>query len=180
LEEMIIYCEKYALLNSPCFKLFKRDLVISNALFFDTKFSLGEDHIFTLNYLQYVKTFYIINTRGYFYRMSTTANSLTTKLIDLKSFISYIKITDNLRDKLVQVHSFDIRTLQIFHSETNKWVLFLVHSLLDGRRVLSMEKRIEYLNCLISNLKKTSYLPGNSLRSKLYNVIVLGVLKTRF
>src|SRR5690606_8304216 len=88
MEEMIIYCEKHALLNSPCFKLFKRDLVISNALFFDTRFSLGEDHIFTLSYLQYVETFGIINTRGYFYRISSTANSLTTKLIDLKSFIS--------------------------------------------------------------------------------------------
>lgn len=55
--------------NSVCFKIFKRDLVVKNKVFFTVGMRLGEDAHFILNFLQYATTVALFSdNQGYFYR----------------------------------------------------------------------------------------------------------------
>lgn len=55
-------------LLSPCFKLFRSDIIKEHGIFFPTNLSYGEDAIFSLNYVLQIKQFCAFKNSGYFYR----------------------------------------------------------------------------------------------------------------
>lgn len=55
------------ILNGPCCKLYKRDIIISNNLKFPEQLSLGEDLIFNCIYIKYVGNIINIDYLGYMY-----------------------------------------------------------------------------------------------------------------
>ena len=62
--------ESADLLNStgPVCKIFRREIVLQNRIYFPEDFSLGEDAVFVLMYWKYVRSFRLISKERYFYR----------------------------------------------------------------------------------------------------------------
>lgn len=65
------------LINSPWNKLYKKSIIKSNNIRFNSKYELGEDLIFNLEYLTYCKSVYV--TSEYLYNYKYSDNSLATK-----------------------------------------------------------------------------------------------------
>lgn len=85
LHEEIRYFAKNALIQGPCWKLFKKDIVISNNIFFHESWKYGEDSYFVYNYLQYVKSWICISSADYYYEIrngSSLSNSFTKEKIE--------------------------------------------------------------------------------------------------
>lgn len=55
--------------NEPWDKVFRRDIVFQYKIRFDEKISLGEDIVFTLEYLKYAKSAQLIKNDIYYYRI---------------------------------------------------------------------------------------------------------------
>ncbi len=64
------------LVNSPCNKLYRSDIIKRHELLFDTKLSMGEDLLFNLAYIGYVSGFIVVNEPLYHYQ-HPNAKSLT-------------------------------------------------------------------------------------------------------
>lgn len=88
---MLVFCEsEYKnIINSPISKLFKREIIEINNIQFDNSISYGEDHLFVLEYLKYVKNVYISNISDYYYYQDDTL-SLTRKLIPVEMLTNYM------------------------------------------------------------------------------------------
>lgn len=87
------------LINSPCFRLYKRNIINLHGIRFNPKYELGEDLIFNLEYLNYCKKIYVLNKYMYNYRYSD--NSLTTKYREnyLEIQFKLIKFIEELFEK---------------------------------------------------------------------------------
>ena len=57
----------------PWVKLFKRNIIRENSLYFNEKVFYAEDWLFVLNYLEYTKSIYTGDRIGYFYNRSNTS-----------------------------------------------------------------------------------------------------------
>lgn len=81
-------------INSPVCKLFKKNIIIDNNLEFEPTLSYGEDHIFVLNYLMYVKNIYVSNQviYNYFHRLN---DSLTSAGCSPEKMLTYVKVLKN-------------------------------------------------------------------------------------
>lgn len=66
------------LLTAPFAKLYKRDIIINNRLFFNEKISYAEDREFNTYYAQYVRVAKSLPYTGYYYRIDSV-NSLSKK-----------------------------------------------------------------------------------------------------
>lgn len=68
------------LLNGPCCKLFKKNIIRDNSLSFPQELSYGEDSIFVLSYLTHCKRkIHLIPSSNYFYTHEKTSSSLSSK-----------------------------------------------------------------------------------------------------
>ena len=175
--EFFMYSEKNNLFNSPCFKLFRKDIVDGHNVRFDENFSLGEDHIFTLEYIRFVSKFSVSFERGYHYRISNEGNSLTQKLIDIEKFKQYVLINHNLREEVLKLNKagegFFIRSYQ----EMNRWVIYTIHSLFDTRRQLSFTAEKTEFESLLYLFKFKYGVSRISFKVDIYNMLFIIVMK---
>ena len=88
-EDVIVEAEEKQILNSPCFKLFKRSIVAENNLLFDCNTSYGEDHLFTLSYLRFVKTISTSPEKGY-HQVIASNESLSHRIVPSDFLFYYI------------------------------------------------------------------------------------------
>lgn len=95
--DIFYQAELLNILNSPCYKLFNTELVRKNDLIYDSKTSYGEDHIFVMNYMRYVKTIQSSSGHSYTYNQ-TTEVSLTRRKVPRKYLIYYIETIVSLLD----------------------------------------------------------------------------------
>lgn len=100
--DLFIEAERRNILNSPVCKLFNRELVSSNFLYFDTNTSYGEDHLFVLNYLQFVQIASVSDTSSYNY-VYHSAQSLTRRVVLTKELLHYGLQCHILQTKLLEV-----------------------------------------------------------------------------
>lgn len=89
LEDVIVEAEEQQILNSPCFKLFKRCIVAENNLLFDCNTSYGEDHLFTLSYLIFVQTISTSPEKGY-HQVISSNESLSHRIVPSDFLFYYI------------------------------------------------------------------------------------------
>lgn len=94
---IISYAENNSLINSPCFKLFSVSVVKRNNILFDTNTSYGEDHLFTLAYINNISTAHFSKGEGYIYRMNDT-DSLTQRVVPFKEITYYSIEAKRLHD----------------------------------------------------------------------------------
>lgn len=85
---ILAYSEENCILNSPCFKLYKRTIVNKNEVMFDLKTSYGEDHLFSLDYCKHIYSVHFSLSCGYIYRISE-GESLSHRRIPLNDIIYY-------------------------------------------------------------------------------------------
>lgn len=89
-EAIVIYAERHNILNSPCFKLFKRNVVCKNHIRFDSNYSYGEDHLFTLDYILKSNNYKYTMACGYHYRL-VNVDSLTQRIVPFEKLYLYSK-----------------------------------------------------------------------------------------
>lgn len=68
---------EYYSLSSPCARIYEKDIIIDNGLFFQENLSYQEDLVFNLNYLSYVEQVILLDYYGYYYVQNQ--NSSTNK-----------------------------------------------------------------------------------------------------
>lgn len=106
-DEILAYSETNHIINSPCFKLYKNELVKSNKLRFDTNTSYGEDHLFSLSYAICCNSINYSKGKGYNY-ITSDSESLTNRKIPSKQMVYYIKEVEKLSDKLLENNKSEI------------------------------------------------------------------------
>lgn len=107
------------LINSPCNKVYKRDIIEKYDIKFDKKIEIGEDLLFNIIYISKMKNVYLFNNKLYNY-IKQNCESLTTKYKENKyeqlMFVDdklqeYLKIYNN--EKILECEKF-IRLKNIF------------------------------------------------------------------
>ncbi|MFW5670449.1 MAG: glycosyltransferase family 2 protein, partial [Acetivibrio ethanolgignens] len=102
--ELLEYTEAHNLINCPWAKLFKRDIIIQNQIYFNHELSYGEDHQFVLEYLLHVNTMCCSCSCGYNYVQGDN-ESLTKKLIPAHAYGLYINCVEQVYDKFKSTFS---------------------------------------------------------------------------
>lgn len=83
---------KDGLINSPCARLYEKDIIICNNIKFDESLSLGEDLLFNFAYLSKISQIKLLSNTYYYYRQEDK-NSLSNK---------YFKDMFNIQKKLYE------------------------------------------------------------------------------
>ena len=156
------FSERSHIFNSPCFRLFKRKIIIENNLTFDTNISFGEDHIFSLNFLQYAQSISFSSHMGYLY-IRRGQESLTSTNISHKTFYYYAECSFNLRERSCNKLNIEDNSFLIFiEAERNLYIVRAILALLDKKMTSESEKK-EYLNLYLNKLSPAisiRYIPG--------------------
>ena len=88
--ELLQYIRLYVL-SGPVCKLFKRNIINDNHIFFPEGMNLGEDTVFVYKYLQHAHHIYVLESYGYNVLLSSN-NSLTKKASSQETIKAYRKI----------------------------------------------------------------------------------------
>lgn len=86
--EIISYAEENSIINSPCFKLFRRGIIDKFGIKFDANISYGEDHLFSLEYILHICSAHYTYGEGYMYRIGES-ESLTKRAVPFKEITYY-------------------------------------------------------------------------------------------
>lgn len=151
LESIYISAEKLHIFNSVCFKLFRREIIVDNNLQFDTRISLGEDHLFSLTFFLYSKKVQFSYCSGYIY-VKRRSDSLTSVQVKHTNLIYYAEVAykSRLENKIIH-HITDDSFSRFIELEKNIYVLRAIWSLLDDKKIGNKDKKefmIQYLNKL--------------------------------
>lgn len=65
------------LLNGPCAKIFRRHIISSHKIKFDTSVSLGEDTLFVFEYITYCQSILFVDAPGYIYYQLGNSSLMT-------------------------------------------------------------------------------------------------------
>lgn len=87
----------HSVLEAPWAKLFKREILSNNNQLFNEKLSNGEDHLFVMEYLNYINSIYLCNTANYCYRKFDNENALSKKFISHEKLYLYATAVYNAR-----------------------------------------------------------------------------------
>lgn len=104
--EILSYTELNYIINSPCFKLFKKQIVKENNIKFDEKTSYGEDHLFVLDYLKHIHNINYSNSKGYIYTVGIT-ESLNHRLVPIDEILYYTRISHQKQSQLSEIYPND-------------------------------------------------------------------------
>lgn len=96
------------LLAGPCCKLYKKEILLQNMIFFDETLTYGEDHLFNLNYLQFVNSIVILPYSGYIYT-HYGKQSLTNRIIPYEELYRYNELCFKKRNYMISVCPFSSR-----------------------------------------------------------------------
>lgn len=73
--------------NSPCNKLYRKEILDKHAMRFNEKIKIGEDLLFNIEYFKHCNSVYYLNDNLYFYRTSNISSATSTykknKYLDL-------------------------------------------------------------------------------------------------
>ena len=157
-DNLIILAKMY-LINSPCCRLYNREILINNNILFDSKLSLGEDLLFNLEYLKYIENVYIVNQSLYYYRRIDNVSLSSKYTKDMKNiqFLLFDRFTDFFskrikdeeQEKIFDAYRFGMFIIIIHNEFKNKKVGFFkryfnCHKILSHKDVKQRLKLIKY------------------------------------
>ena len=87
-----------AMLEGPCNKLYKREIIINNKIKFPEEISLGEDFLFNMNYYENVNGAVLLEEKLYYYLQVN--DSALTKKIRLDIFENQIMLIEEFENLL--------------------------------------------------------------------------------
>ncbi|WP_408071380.1 glycosyltransferase family 2 protein [Butyrivibrio sp. JL13D10] len=107
-------------------KIFKRSIISENAISLKKDITLGEDFVFSLNYLKFAAKVNIINDKLYFYcyqKNDTLSRIINKSLKDCENEMhNRNKIFDNYVETMKKAGLYDRMKKRIYHY----WIVFLV------------------------------------------------------
>lgn len=167
-------------LAGPCCKLFKREFVLKNNIYFQKGIINGEDLLFNIKALSYAKTYKIVDKTIYMYRQ--VINSATKKFNE-KIIESDLMFHEKFNEFLNETHfnRYEINRINIYNH------LYGIITILDRASylkeyddfkllvddVLSKKEYHDYLNCNFDYLSKKQILIIILLKFKMYYLIYL-------
>lgn len=116
-----LYTTDFDIIPSPCNKLYKKDIINSNNIFFDERLSRAEDFWFNFEYLKNVKNVYVINKE--FYKYVQNNNSIMHNFGD----IDCNRWTETRKKLLVENKKldFDINYNKFYKGYIYKYILYI-------------------------------------------------------
>lgn len=145
-------------LLGPCFKLFRRNILIDNNIIFPEDISFGEDAEFVIDYLEHIQTVRCIENINYVYRKNDN-NSLSMVFREDKIDI-FFRINSHLK-RLINNYSniFDEEIKRMFFQNCVVYSqeLFTSNVSYKKKRLIFYQKMNEYeINKLFVNIKEKS------------------------
>lgn len=121
------------LINSPCNKLYKRDLILKNGVVFDEAFCLGEDLIFNMQYLTNVKNVGIVSECLYYY-VHTNENSLSNKynsqIYDIQQ-----NLYNEIRTFLMENGVYDKKNKEVIETDYIKTIINCIIAICSSNQI---------------------------------------------
>ena len=149
-ERLLIEAEQENIINSPCFKLFKKSIIIDNHIRFEKSISYGEDHIFSYEYLLKVNS--IRQSLGVGYNVNRgIEGSLSTKVIPFEQLVYFTEKLYALQLALLDRFTGSSKDLM---SVFNQRRYLLVRKMLSDSRSNGLNKReLSIIKSIIGNTK---------------------------
>ncbi len=172
---------KHPIIAGPYCKLFKREFIQENQIFFDENIVNGEDMLFNINCLNKVKKFKIIDKNIYMYRqvIGTATKKFDKKIIEsdlnfhmvLKKLLNESELRDDEKNKIITYSILNgIITLTDRMSYINDYKEFKVNILCIENEPYCLLHKINLLNSSINGkLKIILFL----LKLKFYRFVYL-------
>lgn len=143
------YGYKNLLLHSPCFKVYKKDILVRNNIEFNENFDFGEDLLFNIEYLKVIDNVSIIPKALYNYNLEQGDNSLTNKYREdrfEKFYLLVRKLVDFLKSR-----EFDTK-----ENLENIYSTFYISSLYCTQHIafaenINYEKKTNLINEVVNN-----------------------------
>lgn len=178
LEKGYIYSELNNISNSPCFKLFRRDIIKENNITFDANICYGEDHLFVLNYFLLIKNMSVSKKAGYYY-VHRSNDSLTNKYVTHDKLFYYAEKIYAIRKILIMRFNLADESFRYFiRKEFVLYSLFSISSMYRNESGLSKSNRKIYLLKYISYLEEKKVL-DNLQYNNYYYFILLRIVKSK-
>lgn len=146
------FCKQYLhfeVFRSPCCKFYKNEIIKTNNISFHPEFRLGEDTLFNLEYMKYVKNIYVLNTSKYVYVKPQGCWEAKYYNIHIKEALKYLdafwKAYKEMSYKNVELLKivYELYQRVIFHGQGNKGV-YLIKRLIWSKTgaIMQIEKEI--------------------------------------
>ena len=162
----------YELLNNGCpvAKLFKREVILENNIFFKEDISLNEDHLFVLTYYNYVQRIVLSKHQGYKYFFDFAEPSLTKIKHKSREYISISKYMQEEFTKFRKRFKYDDSYWSKYYGLMGlRQVLYAVinsHNEHDAKYIIS-----ECIN-LWTDSQCTNYFLSNGVREKVLSYLL--------
>lgn len=135
------------MLNSSCFKLYRRQILVEHNLRFDEKLKYGEDKMFVFNFLYHINSVRTVNTIVYDYVMvedslssDVTSDSHLAQLFHLLQ--NYIPLLQNLTYR----YSYSVRLQNLYHIDVvSRYVIRILTVFASRQSELMTFKNISIL-----------------------------------
>lgn len=132
------------ILQSPCWKLFNRKIIIDNNLKFNINMDLGEDIDFVLKYLKYCKNITCTNEELYFYRVY--GNSSLSTIFRNDKLDMYLNTANRYKEL---ENAINVETKYNYSIIICNSFISLMNELIERRSMLPRQKTIELTNSFI-------------------------------
>lgn len=174
------------LINSPCFRLYKNDIIKNENIRFNSNYELGEDLIFNLEYIDKCERISVINEYLYNYRYSE--QSLTTKYRENYLEIQY-ELIEYIRNFLVKNNALNENHKKNLEKLTCDVIISAIQNLfLKSSKLTNKEKKlklneylklkeIEYFNNVCYKEKRLKLMSKLILKKKTNTIIIYSNIK---
>lgn len=124
-------------INSPVCKLFKKEIIIKNNIKYNSSLSYGEDHIFVLEYAQYVRAIYLSNkvVYNYFHRSNDSLTGIACNPNEMIKYVIEVKKAYELLNKKLNSDIYQRMYCHQLHDHLIRATYFLLISKLKNKRL---------------------------------------------
>lgn len=161
--------EEKSLIASPWTSMYKSDIIKKNKIFFDEELNYGEDVLFNLEYLKYIKSFYIINKNLYNY-VCLGNESLTTKYVPNR-IENMNKAIEKRREVFRKFNMNDDEYRIHFANMYVKSLYFSVTNLFHKKCEMNNKQIILNLKYLLKNDQIKYYVSKSNLEDKHFKIL---------
>lgn len=145
LKQLIPKLIYHELLNSPVNKIYNREIIINNNIFFDMSLDIAEDLLFNTQYISKINNFYCLSTCLYTYRVD--AEGSLTKRFREDKYEQLIYVNNYSREILKNIKTQSlIKSLNYIRFKN-------IHSCLVSLEVIDAEDRIKQLTNIVKREK---------------------------
>ena len=152
-------------------KLYSREIIIENGIFFDEDITLGEDTIFVMDYLCRIGSVYIIG-KAYYNYVRYDGNTLTTKFRE-DSYQQYTYINDYIEKAFLNLGVLDSILLKEIDRRRLEAAAWSIDSIMQNTEISKEEKK-DHLSVVLGSDSLMAAIdrnPSITTGSKYYQIV---------